>query len=427
MRYLRNRILNRYNSGAGFIIIMSLFLLVLLMGISVAVEMNKGKIVERAVSIEYNLKTYYVAYAGVMECIATRMAPRSNLLLKKKNISDDDLKKFNRLDNSGFIYSDPYNEKKTDIVGSYSYSSYVLKKDLNGKYIVDETNMGGKDERFLVYSKGTTILPDGNEDTVYIKAIFDLNRADDDLFNADEMEVFEVLPASSPEAKYANTLMVNASADSTPPMVKQVSVTSLDGEEVTKEINDTTDKLEIDNVGVRSKISLLFTEPIDANFIDDILLVKVMKDEKPVKDLDKVVISPKNLEVLILPSEKTDGSILDYDSKYKLTISGLVDYNGNQLPEGPEVILNTEAQSFVGSNNSSGTDGTASLSEITPEVKESGNDPFGGALKKVKTVGKDDIKADIIDSSRQQTSVKPIDRTGFAVPSTDNQSGGVKN
>lgn len=425
MSYLRKRILNRSNTGAGAIIILSLFLLVLLTGIAIVVQMNKAKNVERAVSVEYNLKTYYTAYAGVMECIATRMAPRSNLLLKKKNVSIDYLDKFNRLDNSGYIYSDPYSAKKKDIIGSYSYASYILSKDNNGKYTLDDSNLGGKDERFLVYSRGETILPDGTEDVVYIKAIFDLNRFDDDLFNADEMEVFDVLPASSPEAKYASTLMKKTSADSTPPLVKKVSVTSLNGEEVTKEINDVTEKLEINNVGVRSKISLVFTEPIDANFIDDIVLKKVMLKEKPVKNLEKVVISPKNLEVFILPSEKTDGRILDYDSQYKLSISGIVDYNGNQLSEGPEVILNTEKVSLSGidSTQEGVVDSTAVDSSSGDVVK----DPFGTGVKNSNTGDGSGENLTSGTISNTSSSVNQVDRTGFVAPSVENLSGGVKN
>lgn len=427
MSYLRNKILYRSHSGAGAIIVMALFLLILLTGISIVVQMSKTKNVERAVSVEYNLKTYYAAYAGVMECIATRMAPRSNLLLKKKNVTVDYLNKFNRLENSGYIYSDPYSAKKKDIIGSYAYSSYVLSKDATGKYIIDESSLGGKDERFLVYSKGETLLPDGTEDVVYIKAIFDLNRFDNDLFNADEMEVFDVLPASSSEAKYANTLMKKTSADNTPPMVKKISVTSLNGEEVTKEINDATDRLEIDNVGVRSKISLVFTEPIDANFIDDIELKKVMHNEKPVKDLEKVVISPKNLEVLILPSEKRDGRILDYDSKYKLTISGLVDYNGNQLPEGPEVILNTEPASFTGTSAEQQSVSDSSMTEVPASTVDTVKNPFGAVSNQSAPVDNASSGAVNSTSGKPVSSVNHVDRTGFVVPLVENPSGGVKN
>ncbi|MGD9579883.1 MAG: hypothetical protein AB7V50_00785 [Vampirovibrionia bacterium] len=405
--------MHRNNRGAGVIIVICLFLLVLLTSIAVIVQQNKSKNVERAVSVEYNMRTYYAAYAGITECIANRMAPASNLLISKQGVSDDYLKKFNRVQNSGYIYDDPYSPSKDTILSSYSYVSYLLKKDLNGKYSIDNSGAGGEGERFLVYSKGASILPDGSEDVVYIKAVFDLNRFDSDVFNVDEMESFEVIPVSSPEADEANLLIKKSASDNTPPMVKQVSVTNLDGSEVSKEFSDETDKLIIKDVGVRSKINLLFTEPIDPNFIDDIELNKVEKKETPVKNLDKIVISPKNVELLILPAEEKSGQILDYGSMYKLKISGICDYNGNQLQEGPEVTLITEGFSTVGTENTnSSLGGTTSEAGTSIESLQTEKNPFGS------------LNTTSVNSNNTQTNASgvsvstsdSVDLSGFSAP-----------
>lgn len=339
--------IKRTQKGAGAIILTAFILSAILVGVAVVLQMNKSKEIERVVATEYNLKTYYVALAGINECIASRMAPRSNVLLKRNDVNDVNKDKYERLVNSGYVYANPYEQNQFKTIGEYTYVSYVVVKDENGQYNIDEFNNNWKDEKYLVYSKGVTQLPDGSKDSVIIKTIFDLNRFDNDTSNADEIEEFKIIPPSDPETKMAEGLIEETKKDNDPPMVREIKFNDLMGSEISVGLHDKKDKVEIENVGVRSKVEIIFTEPIDARFLEGINITNI-KSDKPVDTVEKVVLSPKNTEVVLLPPEKSDGRILDYDTTYRLDISKVSDYNGNRLPEGPEIIFKTESPSYEG-------------------------------------------------------------------------------
>lgn len=408
----------RFQNGAGIIIILALFIAILLLGVAVALQISKTKEIERSMSMEYNLKTYYVALAGLNECIATRMAPRSNVLLKRKDLSAALLNRFDRLENSGFVN---LKADSQDLIGTYTYIALVVHPDSKGNYVIDDFNTDEEADKYLIYSKGTTTLPDGCEDSVIIKALFDLNRFDDDIFQADEIEEMSVIPVSNPESSYVDGLIAKIASDKLPPMVREISFKTYNGDDVVVGVHSKDDKIEVSDISARSKINIQFTEPIDGRFLDGIKLTNVYVD-KPVEKLKKVVLSPKNIEVLILPPEKSDGRVLDFGSKYRLQISGVADYNGNILPEGPEIVFSTQMPTFadvssVESTSDSSSDASNSQNSSLSKEQEltSEKNPFDGKTNQ-QNQSAIPQKNSALQSDRSgvgHSSVQVVDYTGF--------------
>jgi hypothetical protein len=183
---------------------------------------------------------------------------------------------------------------------------------------------------------------------------------------------------SDAEAKVAQDLIDKNKNDNDPPMVREVKFNSLNGSEISVGIHDKADKVEVENVGVRSKVEILFTEPIDARFLDGIKITNVGID-KPVDKVEILAISPQNVEVVILPPEKSDGRILDYDTEYRLDIAKVSDYNGNKLSEGPEVIFKTESPGYEGVNVPEAFDDGSSGAQ-DGSSRPPGGDPFSGGV-----------------------------------------------
>ena len=369
------------NTGISLIIVAFIVMALCLIVAGVLMNTNKTKSIERSLAVEYNIRTYYVALAGINECIATRMAPRSNVLSNNYNVTTSQLARFNRVDNSGFIYSNPYSKKKSDIIGRYIYVSHIITKNSDGKYVINESNVDDESERYLVYSKGTTTLPDGSEDSVVIKAIFDLNRYDNDFFNADEVEKKEILNVNSPEAKYAEGLMKIAMSDKTPPDVKEVKFRTLGGAEISLDVANSSEDIEVENVSVRSKIDIIFSEPVEGSFLDGIQ-IKNITTGQTLKDVEKVLLSPKNLDIVILPAEKSGGRILDYASKYILEITDVADYNGNIQETTTEIMINSEPQpsSGIETPQMSASSQRGETGEDTGQSEDNSSgssDPFG--------------------------------------------------
>jgi hypothetical protein len=338
--------MSRQNVGISTIILSVFFISVIMIGIAVGLRLSNTKSIQSSIATEYDMRTYYVAMAGINECIAARMVPRSNVLARHSKFSAQKLKKFNRVENTGIIYTNPYRDKDNDIIGKYTYVSYIIRKDNHSNIVIDEFASAHDDSRYLVYSKGVTLLPDGTEDTLFIKAIFDLNRKDNDFFDADEIEHFEVIPSSKNEAKIADNLILEAMADKSAPLPRSINFTAVDpqaGLESNIQLGTFSSAEQLDYFGVRvnSKISITFNEPIDPNFLDGIKLTKVNTGQ-PVKPLEKIALSPGNTEVVLFPPKKNDGKMLEYATDYELQIAGVTDYNGNRLNTNRSVKFSTE-------------------------------------------------------------------------------------
>lgn len=336
------------NIGGGAVILICFFLSMLLVVASVVISLSKQKSVQRAVASEYNMRTYYVALAGINECIASRMAPRSNVVMGRKDLSEKELNKLKRVYNSGKVYRDHNKKSKNSVLGEYSYYALIMSAFEKGLIDIDTYNedITGKEQRYLVYSEGVTIRENGEEDKVIIEALFDLNRFDDDPFNADEMETFNVIPSSDPKFKDIEDFLDRMKADRQYPMVRAITFNSYRGEPQVYGVHSQDDKLHISNVGVRSKVNIEFTEPIDAKFLDGI----VLKDEtnhKTIDNIEKIALSPRDLEVVLLPEDKSNGQIFDFDTDYTLEINDIIDVNGNVLPEGPEITFKTAKEAEI--------------------------------------------------------------------------------
>lgn len=343
---------NNDQKGMAVILLAFVLLVIILLSSALIMQYNKTRTVERINIEESNLKTYYVAMAGINECMATRMSPPSNVI-KDKYSYDKYLEikyKNTRIGNSGIVYANPYNKTSKDILGTYTFVSYPMVASDNNNESLNKYIQGSKYEKFVVYSKGKTKMPNGKEDTMILKAVYDINRSDDDVINADEVEDFQILPITSDEAKYSNSLINYYLNDRMPPGLKEVEFSSLGGDIITVKYDDFKNNKPI-NVGVRSKITLRFTESVDSNFLDGIKL-KNVKLDKPIENLKPIAMSPKNMEVVLLPTKKKDGKSLDFATEYKLEVTDISDYSGNTSNTLYEVNFITENASKVDVNNS---------------------------------------------------------------------------